>query len=269
MRVLIVGHISDDFRGGKLIRGGPPLYQIPILKALGCEIHLITATDDSSKLPDYSNCTYSVIKSKFTTTFKFHKRNVENYLDDRELELVHRAENIPLEYIKKNTSAYDFVIISPIAGEISKPGMLEAAQKGNHSFLDMQGMIRSIGENGSISINLDEKDLKWALTNFSVVKLSESEFTLDNFSNPYQSQLIITKSGHGFDVLSKSNRSQIHTEPVHDVVDSTGSGDIFLAGFAYYFHKGLPIDSSIKFGDNFARKNLMRSGIPPIRDFLD
>ncbi|MHA2403365.1 MAG: hypothetical protein ACXADH_10280, partial [Candidatus Kariarchaeaceae archaeon] len=95
MRVLIVGHISDDFRGGKLIRGGPPLYQIPILKALGCEIHLITATDDSSKLPDYSNCTYSVIKSKFTTTFKFHKRNVENYLDDRELELVHRAENIP------------------------------------------------------------------------------------------------------------------------------------------------------------------------------
>lgn len=271
MKVLIIGHISYDFRDGKFLLGGPPSYMIPVFMKLDTEVHVITSTHEPSKLPKYKNCKYFIVPSTKTTTFEFKIPQNDSQLypkDDRQLILVNKAENITADFIKNNAdSVYDIVIISPIINEVDQLAMETAVKLSNKCFLDMQGLVRIVQNDGIITHSFHQPDMNWALKTFDVIKISNSEFPdRDQFLNPFHSLLIITKSGNGYELHSNSTIEHILSTPENDVIDATGSGDIFLAAFSYFFSSKSTQDA-IRIADSYARLNLKNLGIPPVSLF--
>ncbi len=265
MKVLIVGHISLDIREGRTILGGPPLYQLPVFISHDVEVHIITSTKDSSKLPECEKCRFSIQPSQFTTTFEFIEPRYKNKLneEDRILKLVKKASPIDYNFVNENIdSNYDIVIVSPIANELDFNTMELVADLSKNSFLDMQGIVRYFKKDGTAKIKFRYSDLEWALQTFNVVKISDTEFeNIDQFLNPHSSKLVVTKAGHGYEIFSSSRKKIITTKPITNLIDSTGSGDIFLATFAYYYQEN-PLTQSIHFADQYAKENLNNVGIP-------
>jgi hypothetical protein len=267
MKILLVGHISYDIRQGNQILGGPPLYQLPVLVPKNIEIHVITSTHDISRLPKYNNCSFFNVSSQKSTTIEFKETNhTDNKdTDDRYLRLLDIASPITAEDIADLADpTYDIVIASPIVGELVKNSLEKIASLSTNSFLDMQGIVRKIDDNGSISNSFRAKDLLWALKTYSCVKISRSEFPDANtFQNDARSLLLVTHGGSGFDLYQGSLLTHVSTKPENQIIDATGSGDIFLATFAYYSYFRSQMDS-ILIADSYARKNLKNTGLPPL-----
>ena len=115
--ILIIGHVSDDFRNEKRLLGGPPLYQAPVLSALGEKVHIITSAAENFKFPNYQNCIFDVIIDQYTTTYEFSvsEKKDSNIEGERNLLLVSRASPIKYSEVKnKLHNKYEKIIISPI-----------------------------------------------------------------------------------------------------------------------------------------------------------
>ncbi|MDH5404287.1 MAG: PfkB family carbohydrate kinase [Candidatus Heimdallarchaeota archaeon] len=264
MKVLIIGHISIDYRNGEELWGGPPLYQIPVLQSLNCQIHVITSANQETHIFQDLDIRVDIVPSSETTTYQFEISEDEG---ERKLFLVKRADSLNFNKIQDYLDPhYDIILISPIAGELDHYTMEQLVKFGKFSFLDAQGIVRFFRENGEVYHELTQTELDWAMKTFDYIKFSTSEISetikiLDN-----KSTLIITKSGKGYDVIKSNDKLQLNMIPEKDIIDDTGSGDIFLAAFSYFSQKFSILDS-IKKADVFSRKALIIKGIPKNSDF--
>lgn len=60
--------------------------------------------------------------------------------------------------------------------------------------------------------------------------------------------LVVTRSEKGAVALSGGERAAVSAEPVEEVVDTTGAGDLFAAGFLAGYVKDKPLETSLKMG---------------------
>jgi sugar/nucleoside kinase (ribokinase family) len=60
--------------------------------------------------------------------------------------------------------------------------------------------------------------------------------------------LVVTRSEKGAMALVGEERVEVPAEPISRVVDTTGAGDLFAAGFLHGQAKGLGIEASLKLG---------------------
>ena len=54
--------------------------------------------------------------------------------------------------------------------------------------------------------------------------------------------LVATRSAQGAVSVARGTRAEVPAEPIHRVVDTTGAGDLFAAGFLYGHVRGEPLD---------------------------
>lgn len=79
----------------------------------------------------------------------------------------------------------------------------------------------------------------------------------------------ITRSEKGAVVLSRGQRHDIPAEPVSKVVDTTGAGDQFAAGFLYGFTEGMSLDKCGKLGAMAAAEVISHMGPRPETTYAD
>ncbi|MCJ2179941.1 adenosine kinase [Novosphingobium album (ex Hu et al. 2023)] len=60
--------------------------------------------------------------------------------------------------------------------------------------------------------------------------------------------LVVTRSADGAVAVAGGVRSQVAAEPIDKVVDTTGAGDLFAAGFLFGHVRGMPVQDCLRMG---------------------
>jgi sugar/nucleoside kinase (ribokinase family) len=78
--------------------------------------------------------------------------------------------------------------------------------------------------------------------------------------------LVVTRSEHGALALSGGKRADVAAEPIERLVDTTGAGDLFAAGFLAGQARGLDLQRSLKLGAIAAAEVIQHYGARPEAD---
>ena len=78
--------------------------------------------------------------------------------------------------------------------------------------------------------------------------------------------LVVTRGEHGAMALSGTDRIEVGAAPIERLVDTTGAGDLFAAGFLHGQAKGLSIEASLRLGAIGAAEIIQHYGARPEGD---
>jgi len=78
--------------------------------------------------------------------------------------------------------------------------------------------------------------------------------------------LVVTRSEKGAVALSGGERAEVSAEPVEEVVDTTGAGDLFAAGFLFGHVRGHDLATSLRMGAIAAAEVISHYGARPEAD---
>lgn len=81
--------------------------------------------------------------------------------------------------------------------------------------------------------------------------------------------LVVTRSELGAIAISGGERSMVPAEPIARLVDTTGAGDLFAAGFLAGQARGLPLDASLRLGAIAAAEVIQHYGARPEADLRE
>ena len=80
---------------------------------------------------------------------------------------------------------------------------------------------------------------------------------------------VVTRSEKGAMVVTKDTIDAVPAFPVERVVDTTGAGDLFAAGFLYGFANDMPHTNSLKLGALCAAEIISHIGARPAKNLRD
>jgi sugar/nucleoside kinase (ribokinase family) len=78
--------------------------------------------------------------------------------------------------------------------------------------------------------------------------------------------LVVTRSEAGATAVSGGERAQVPAEPIERLVDTTGAGDLFAAGFLAGEARGLGLEASLRLGAIAAAEVIQHYGARPEKD---
>jgi sugar/nucleoside kinase (ribokinase family) len=78
--------------------------------------------------------------------------------------------------------------------------------------------------------------------------------------------LVATRSEHGAVACRDGERASVPAEPIEALVDTTGAGDLFAAGFLASEARGLSLENSLKLGAICAAEVIQHYGARPERN---
>ncbi len=78
--------------------------------------------------------------------------------------------------------------------------------------------------------------------------------------------LVVTRSEHGAVAVANGERVDVAAEPVDRVVDTTGAGDLFAAGFLFGHVRGKPLAECLRLGAICAAEIISHYGARPEAD---
>ena len=80
---------------------------------------------------------------------------------------------------------------------------------------------------------------------------------------PKVETLVVTRSEHGALAIRAGDRADVPAEPVSEVVDTTGAGDLFAAGFLVGYTRGKALRDSLQLGAIAAAEVIQHYGARP------
>ncbi|WP_095012369.1 adenosine kinase [Tsuneonella mangrovi] len=78
--------------------------------------------------------------------------------------------------------------------------------------------------------------------------------------------LVVTRSADGAVAVADGVRAEVAAEPIDEVVDTTGAGDLFAAGFLYGHVRGEPLERCLRRGAIAAAEIISHYGARPEAD---
>lgn len=81
--------------------------------------------------------------------------------------------------------------------------------------------------------------------------------------------LVVTRGADGAVAAAGTERAEVRAEPVAKVVDTTGAGDLFAAGFLFGHVRGYPLAQSLKLGAVCAAEVISHYGARPEADLKE
>lgn len=239
MKIAVVSHTPIDQIQSSGINtvtvGGPTCYSGLTIKSLSHDVNIITKIGMDFDFKDMlsrkglvisDNC----ISDKPTTRFKIVIDG-----NQRKLFLLARCADITVGDIDTDADA---CIISPVINEVSSDVIVEMSKRTSFLFLDPQGFVRKVRDDGSCYVDKTAMDL--------------SKLKIDAIKVDGEEGFALTGS-HGIDALYKlpvktgimtiNNRTLMFhnqhlyeiTSDIVDTKDSTGAGDILAGAYTSVF----------------------------------
>ena len=81
--------------------------------------------------------------------------------------------------------------------------------------------------------------------------------------------LVVTRSAEGAVAVSHGARAEVAAEPIERVVDTTGAGDLFAAGFLFGYVRGEPLERCLRRGAIAAAEIISHYGARPGADLQE
>lgn len=78
--------------------------------------------------------------------------------------------------------------------------------------------------------------------------------------------LVVTRSEHGALAIRKGERVSVPAAPIGKLVDTTGAGDLFAAGFLFGYARGKSLEQSLRLGAICAAEVIQHYGARPEAD---
>jgi sugar/nucleoside kinase (ribokinase family) len=83
---------------------------------------------------------------------------------------------------------------------------------------------------------------------------------------PKVETLVVTRSEHGAMATRGAERADVTAEPIEQLVDTTGAGDLFAAGFLFGTARGKSLENSLRLGAICAAEVIQHYGARPEAD---
>jgi len=253
--VAVVSHTPVDQIESKVISvtsvGGPTSYCGLTAKEFDFKVKLITKIgldfpEDFKKLLDKKGLTISsncISTNSPSTRFKLVLKDHE-----RDLFLLARCADITAEDIELDADA---CVVSPVINEIHTDALAKISHQTGFIFLDPQGFVRKVRNDGSCYIGRTEMNLN--RSGINVIKVSEEEaFALTGVTGidalkKLEIETAILTSRNKTTMLHKGHVYEITTEII-EARDSTGVGDIFAGAYTCAFVKNNDAEWALCFG---------------------
>jgi sugar/nucleoside kinase (ribokinase family) len=78
--------------------------------------------------------------------------------------------------------------------------------------------------------------------------------------------LVVTRSEHGALAIHSGDRAEVPAEPIGQLIDTTGAGDLFAAGFLVGYTRGKSLADSLRLGAIAAAEVIQHYGARPEKD---
>ena len=112
-------------------------------------------------------------------------------------------------------------------------------------------------------IEIVKNDCDIVFANEEEIKALIGESNITEFSNSLVDKnkiFAVTRGDKGVSIISQSSKYELESEKIDHLVDTTGAGDIFAAGFLEYFIKNYEIEECGKRGIELASKIIQQYG---------
>jgi sugar/nucleoside kinase (ribokinase family) len=236
---LVVGHVVQDLvvDGGGWRLGGAVAYASLLARNLGLRTAVLTSCADDVRLGEMlTGIEVCVVPSEQSTQM----RNVYNAEGRREQWAPQRACVLTADDLPEAWRKARIVLLGPVAGEIDD-SLAGAFGRESIVGLGAQGWLREIGPDTKVRpVSPFESRVGTMLERATALFLSDEDLRLDE-APPALGEwsaevdvLAFTRGYDGADVCYRGGWRRFDAFPAN-VVDLTGAGDVFAAGFLARF----------------------------------
>ena len=242
--VTVVGHITKDIvcvpgREGHVIPGGSALYISAALRSLGVDVSVLTkfSPRDEPLFRDLLEMGIEVENLGSSETTVFENTYTSGGLGDRRQRVLGIAEPFSPEDMHRVRD--HFVILGPLTRDEIPTSCFDALRDRSIS-LDAQGYLREVRDQRVVLT--ENPELVRLLEHVDVLKVDDSEgkilsgqediaTALDILSRRGPKETLMTFASGGSVVRHAFASERVPALQVSEVVDATGCGDTYLAGY--------------------------------------
>ncbi len=279
MTIGIIGFISRDIDIKKAYNskvekiGGKAYYEGVALSRIGIPTRVMFYTDNNSE---------EMIKTMALPNLELHNLisketpMIENTYADKDLEIRKwRIKNNDFRYteemIDDEMKKCDYILICPLNPREITIDLLEYLKENTHAKLagDLDFYISDVKENGEV-IKMDNKSLDNLLYSLDIVIISKKDRIVEGsdedilryIADRGVKEVIMTQGSKGALIYSKEE-DKIYDIPAvkpKKIIDTTGAGDTFFAGYVASRHNGKNIEEAGNFASKVASAKLENVG---------
>ncbi|MEQ6120274.1 PfkB family carbohydrate kinase [Reichenbachiella sp. MALMAid0571] len=271
-KICTIGHITKDrvvtVGSERYMPGGTAFYFSKALNQLNGDFKLLTAVGEKEK---------SVVEGLEKEGIKivclpsehsvFFENIYEINQDNREQNVLAKATPFTTNNVP-GTSA-DYIHLGPLLNDDITLELIEKLAENGKISLDIQGFLRYT-ENQKVKYS-DWVDKKKGLQFVHTLKANEKETAIISGKKDYKEaayaladlgvkEVIITLGSHGSIIYAENTFYDIPAYTPNQVIDATGCGDTYMAGYLYKRGQGASIDESGRFAAAMATLKIQSFG---------
>lgn len=264
MNIVIIGHVCIDKNkvenSSYESAGSPSMFMNRVFQQLPDTSITIVSNYGRDFLRYLNNVSIYPKKEKFDRTLIYQNITLGN---GKRIQKAYYRGNSPPVLIDQNlrdiVKEADILFFSPLLPNV-KVKYIKKVLDGTDSkclkILSPQGYFRSFNDKNQVIFRKFKEAFKITYL-FDFIILSDEDYPdVECISKDWvknnDSVIIITKAEKGATFLSCTEQIDVPTKATDNTVDSTGSGDIFSACFAYKYLSCKDICTSIKFAHRIA-----------------
>lgn len=246
MKAVVVGHVTKDLiripgRPDRVMTGGSAFYASIALQRLGFSVTAVTklASADVPLLEPMRAAGIELVLRPSATTTVFENSYGGAQLSER----TQRVPSIAEPFLESDLSglAGDVLHLGPLTADEMGPPIFQAARNvAPRVSFDAQGILRRVVERAVVATPV--RDLGRLLRHVDVLKVDDAEAAaLVGEDDPARasgglaalgpSEVLVTFADRGSLIRSQDGVARITAIPPRELIDATGCGDTYLAGY--------------------------------------
>ena len=272
--ICCIGHITKDKiitpRQTVYMAGGTSFYFSYAINHLpdNVSFQLVTKLGEGEMkaVEDMRNVGIDVLTYPSSHTVYFENKYGEDQ-NDRTQRVLERADPFTIEEMK-NVDARVYHLGTLLNDDISPELVKYLSTKGKIS-IDAQGYLREVRNQEVFAIDWAEK--REILANTDIIKVNEHEMeVITGLTDPRKAaerlaewgvkEVVVTLGSYGSLILAEGKFYEIPAYEPHDIVDATGCGDTYSAGYLWCRSQGKGYDESGRFAAAMCTLKLEHTG---------